>query len=93
VPPKRKYPIIKNKNDKHDIPSSELLKSVLQDLTNASNQLACLYSVIARASEALVDAGSDLEHLSKNISTIHKTVSQAESFLARELAFRSSMND
>jgi hypothetical protein len=84
---------MKNKNGKHDIPSSEFLNSVLKDLTNASNQLACLYSVIARASEALVDAGSDLEHLSKNISTIHKTVSQAESFLARELAFRSSMND
>ena len=84
---------MKNKNGKHDIPSSEFLNSVLKDLTNASNHLAYLHGVIARASEAVMNAGSDLEHLSKNISTIHKTVSQAESFLARELAFRSSMND
>lgn len=84
---------MKSKNSKSSVPSSEFLNSVLKDLTNVSNQLACLYSVIARASEAVMDAGRDLERLSKDISTIHKTVSQADSFLARELAFRSSMND
>ena len=81
-----------NKNDKNGIPSREFLNSALRNLTNASNHLACLCGMITRASEAVMDAGSDLEHLSKDISIIHETVSEAGSFLARELAFGERSN-
>ena len=81
-----------NKNDKNGIPSREFLNSALRNLTDASNHLACLHGVIARASEAVIDASSDLEHLSKDISIIHETVSEAGSFLARELAFSERSN-
>ena len=81
-----------SKNNGNGIPSREFLNSALRNLTDASNHLACLHGEIARASEAVIDAGSDLEHLSKDISTIHETVSEAGSFLARELAFGERSN-
>lgn len=84
---------MKNKNGKSGVPSPEFLNSALRNLTDASNHLACLCGEIARASEAVTDAGRDLEHLSKEISTILKTVSAANSFLAREIAFGERSND
>ena len=81
-----------NKNDKNGIPSREFLNSALRNLTDASNHLACLCGMITRASEAVMDAGRNLEHLSKDISIILKTVSAANSFLARELAFGERSN-
>ena len=81
-----------SKNNSNGIPSREFLSSALRNLTDASNHLACLCGVITRASEAVMDAGSDLEHLSKDISTILKTVSEANSFFARELAFGERSN-
>ena len=81
-----------SKNNGNGIPSREFLNSALRNLTDASNHLACLHGVIARASGAGLDAGSDLEHLSKALSTIHETVSQAGSVLARELAFGERSN-
>ena len=81
-----------SKNNGNGVPSREFLNSALRNLTDASNHLACLHGEIARASEAVMDASSDLEHLSKDISIIHETVSEAESFLAREIAFRAFMN-
>ena len=81
-----------SKNNGNGIPSREFLDSALRNLTDASDHLACLHGEIARASEAVMDAGSNLEHLSKDISTIHETVSEAGCFLARELAFGERSN-
>lgn len=80
-----------DKNNAGGVPSREFLNGALRNLTEASNRLACLQGEISRASKALADAGAGLEHLSKSVSTIHETVSEANSFLAREIAFGDQM--